>query len=144
MNSHYLPDEWITPPNQINDIEPEISPADAVRDARVKCVQLLNAFAAHIEAALLRPGAQIKDVAIAFYQPVYALGLNIADGTSMTERSQHWEVERATISKGAIAFCNGNGLPPSFYMKDESAQKSYQNARVKSIKECNQKKSRAA
>lgn len=141
MHDHFLPEEWIDRREPVDDIEPEVSPADAIRDARTKCVALLNAFAAHIESALLRPGATLQDVAIALYQPVYALGLNIADGTSMTERAQQWGVERASISKGATAFCNGNALPPSFYMKKETAQGAYRDARIDSIKECNQKKS---
>lgn len=140
MSDHSLPEEWIDRREPVDDLEPIELESTKLRDARLKCVCLINAFASHIEAALLRPGATVQDIAVAFYQPVYALGCNICDGVSMTERSQMWGVERATISKGATAFCSGNGLPPSFYMKKEEAQNSYRGARVESIK-CNQKRS---
>jgi hypothetical protein len=142
MNDHFLPEEWITPAHQIDDIEPVPKASDAIRDARVKCVFLLNAVFSHIESALLRPGAGLKDVAVAVYQPAYAIGAMICDGLSMTERAEFWGVERASISKGATAFCAGNAMPPSFYMKKEEAQSSYRDARVGSIKKCNQKKSK--
>lgn len=115
--------------------------SDSIRDARTKCIALLNSGYSHIEAALLRPGATLHDVAVSFYQTSYAFGLNLCSGVSMTERAELWGVERASISKGATAFCAGNDLPPSFYMKKEEAQGEYRKARVGSIKKCNQKKS---
>lgn len=141
LQDHFLPEEWIDRHHPIDDIEPMPKASDAIRDARVKCVQLINASFAHIESALLRPGTTIKDIAVAFYQPAYAVGAMVCDGMSMTQRAEFWGVERASISKGATAFCAGNDLPPSFYMKKEEAQSAYRDARIDSIKECNQKKS---
>lgn len=141
MQDHFLPDEWIDRRHPVDDIEPIIPPADAIRDARVKCIFLLNAGYSYIEAALLKPGTTVQDVAVAFYQSAYGLGLNLCDGMTMTDRSGIWGVERASISKGATAFCAGNALPPSFYMKKEDAQDAYRDARIGSIKKCNQKKS---
>jgi hypothetical protein len=72
---------------------------------------------------------------VAFYQPAYAMGLNICDGVSVTERADILGVKRATLSKGMTAFCNGNHIPPSPYMKGEDAAKSYHDARIESIKQ---------
>jgi hypothetical protein len=135
-NNHFLPEEWIDRREPVDDLEPDIARADAIRDARKKGIFFLNAFGAQVEASLLRPGATVTDIAVAFYQVAYALGLNLCEGMSMTERAQAWGVERASISKGATQFCNGNGLPPSFYMKKEPAQESFRSARIRSIKQC--------
>ena len=137
VNSHFLPDEWIDRRAPVDDLEPIVLESDKLRESRLKCVCLINAAFSHIEAALLRPGATLTDIAVAFYQPAYALGCNICDGLSMTERADFWGVERASISKGATAFCSGNGLPASFYMKKEASQQSYRAARIKSIKKAN-------
>lgn len=128
----------------MDDIEPITPEFSKIRDARVKCVRLLNAFAAHVEAAILRPRSTKQDIAIAFYQPCYAMGLLVCGGVSMMNRAEYWGVERATISKGATEFCNGNSLPPSFYMKTEQAQKAYQKERINRIKRgCNKHLRRA-
>lgn len=141
LQDHFLPEEWISRHHPIDDIEPDLKRDDAIRDARVKCIILLNSGYSHIEAALLTPGANVQDIAVSFYQSAYALGLNLCAGISMTERADKWGVERASISKGATKFCEGNALPPSFYMKKEEAKSSYCDARIESIKKCNRKKS---
>ncbi len=43
-------------------------------------------------------------------------------GLSMTEVSRAFHLHRASISKGAISFCEENGLPPSSYMKSEGSR----------------------
>lgn len=135
-NNHFLPEEWIDRREPVDDLEPDIKRSEAIHDARVKGIRLLNAMGTHIQDALLRPGSTIVDVAVAFYQTAYAFGLAVCDGKSMTERAEMWGVERASISKGATALCSLTEMPPSFYMKKETAQGSYRDARIKSIRQC--------
>src|SRR6267142_268863 len=113
-NGNYsLPEEWIDRRHPVDDIEPNIKSHDAIRDAREQAVKLINAGFAHIESAICRRGSTVSDIAVAFYEAAYALGLNICEGMSMTQRSDAWMVERATISKGATEFCRGHRLSPS-------------------------------
>jgi len=66
---------------------------------------------------------------IALWQLSYALGHPICQGVSMHERAMSMGYHRATISKGAVAFCQQQGLPPSFYMKSQESRSSYAKTR---------------
>ena len=117
----------------INDLEPETT-QDDVRDARVQAVRLLNAALSHIEAALCEKSATLVTVACRFWSVAYGIGANCCAGVSMTDRAQTLGIERATISKGATAFCAANDLEPSWSMKRECARTSFAAARIQSIK----------
>jgi len=119
-------------------LEPNENQFDAIRDARVQAVRVLNGFGARIESALSRPGATLVDVATAYYQCAYALGLNSCD-LSMTERAEMLGIQRATISKGATAFCAAHDLEPSWAMKREGTADAYAEARRESIIRTNAK-----
>jgi hypothetical protein len=123
----------------VEDIEPEISQHEAYAEAARRFTKVMLAAFSHVESVLFRPNATMKDVAVAFWQVAYPLGISSCDGLNMTERAEQLDVERATISKFATTFCRGQGLPPSFYMKGPDAPKSYQTARCKSIVTCNPK-----
>jgi hypothetical protein len=132
-NGHLISTEGADNHLPVDDIEPQMASSDAFRDACVKFVRLLNATTSYIEAPMSRYGAP-KEVQTAFWQVCYALGLNICAGMSMTERSKSIGIERATLSKGARAFCQGNDLPPSQYMKDAESEDAYRDGRLKSIR----------
>lgn len=124
----------------VDDLEPEIEHHDAYREASRKMMRVMNAGLAHIEAAFLRREAKLNDVAIAFYQFAFAIGSNICEDKTMTELGIVWgsgDESRAAVSKGATTFCRGLKIRPSFYMKQEAAAPSYQQARIKSIQRCN-------
>ena len=53
----------------------------------------------------------------------------------MTEISDGMDITRAAVSKKAKGCQIMFGLPPSHYMKAESASKSFREARIRSIKE---------
>lgn len=121
----------------IDDLEPLENNADEVRMARVKAVALINSFAACIERALSAPEPDLRGVASAFWSAAFALGCNICRGSTMTDCAIRLGVTRATISKGARAFCSAHGLEPSYYMKREEASESYAVARLRSIEKAN-------
>lgn len=54
-------------------------------------------------------------------------------GKSMTSISDDMGLTRAAVSKKARSFCTRFGIPPSHYMKAESASKSFRNARIRFI-----------
>jgi hypothetical protein len=123
-DDHWLPEEWITPAHQISDIEPETSPADQVRDARLATVHLLNDFAGMMLSALER-NHDARDGLVTLFGIAYAMGLNICDGMSMTERSDRLGVARATLSKIGVAWNQAHDLPPSFHQKSAEANQTF-------------------
>lgn len=131
-----LPEEWIDRRDPVAEIiereEPFYHP-DPERAAQTKMIEILNGFAVVVHRALNDPNATLRSVATAFYGPVYSLGLNIADGMSMTERAEQWGMTRAGISKNATLFCRAFQLEPSWYMKTENASITYSEARVESV-----------
>src|SRR2546429_5640589 len=124
-NGHLLPEEWVTRHEPVDDIEPRIMPADAIRDARLQTVRLLNALGNVVERSLADSSASVTGMAVAFWGAAYGLGLNCCDGMTMTERALSLGRERASISKAARNFVTANQLPPSWYMKVEGASDSY-------------------
>lgn len=118
----------------VEDIEPELSQWDELRDTRLRLLSLLNNFSTCIAEVLARPGAGIADVEIAFWACCFSIGLPICQGQTLTAVATRLNVARATISKAAVAFASSNGLPDSKYLKPEVTRASYADARVESIK----------
>jgi hypothetical protein len=113
----------------IDDLEPlEASPAD-LREAALKYVSVLEAFANRIESGIAEES--LKSTKVNFWGAAYGLGLSCCEGMTMTERSLAIGVERATISKQARLFIEANDLPPSWYMKTEAD--SYVTSRLKQV-----------
>ncbi|HEX7531462.1 MAG TPA: hypothetical protein VF333_09980 [Pyrinomonadaceae bacterium] len=125
----------------VDDLEPQLKMADAVREARVEAVRLINSFASLIESALTRPRSTMRDLLTVFYQGAYAMDLNLCEDVNVTERADNIGVRRATLSKGMVAFCVGNSLPPSRHMKDKETQAEYLKARLERVtRGCNKPK----
>jgi hypothetical protein len=129
-----LPENWIDRTEPWEFIEFEHKPADLVRDARVECVRLLNAFASSLESVLARPECSVQHVRIRFFGIAGALGLNIMDGRSFTELADWIGCTKASLSKTACEFTKANNLEPSMMMKSSESSAAYQTARLASIK----------
>jgi hypothetical protein len=132
-----LPETWIERKTAVDAIEPIEDTHDALRDAAVRYISVLNAFSDKIEAVLSNKRATMRDVAIAYYSTALALGLNSVNGRSFTEIADAWGLERATLSKAAVAFVGANGLQPSFAMKRAETASVYAGARLQSIERNN-------
>ena len=63
---------------------------------------------------------------------MFALGHPYCLGQSMSVIAQQLRVSRATISNAATEFCKAAQIPPSSYMKSETAQESAKQSRNKS------------
>jgi hypothetical protein len=103
----------------VDELEPiSASSSEDLREAALKFVSVMNAFARRIESGLA--DRNLKTVEVNFWGAAYGLGLTCCEGLSMTERSERIGVQRATISKQARIFIEANDLPPSWYMKQET------------------------
>ncbi len=127
------PEAWITRRCPVDDLEPQELRSDLIRDARVQGVRLLNSFGNVIERTFADPSLNATRIKTAFWGAAYGLGLNCCAGVSMTERAALLGIERATISKAARNFVTANGLPPSYYMKVESASDAYRETRIQIV-----------
>ena len=139
FNDRSLPEEWIYRKGPIDEIEPETSPADQVRDARVVAIALISACISAIVAGLSEPGATLSSVATIAWSWAYALGLPCAEGVSVTERSEMLGIQRATLSKRMVEITTVWGLPASQFMKSEQTRQTYSTARRDSIRQRNAK-----
>jgi hypothetical protein len=110
----------------IEDLEPICNESNEYREAAKRQLFILNRSFDWI--------LNSENKVIASWQVAFALGLICCRGRTMTSISQDLNIERATISKGAIKFCKENSLQPSFYMKKEECKESYRCARNKTIK----------
>lgn len=63
---------------------------------------------------------------------MFALGHPYCMGKSMSELAVKLKVSKATISSAATEFCKLAEIPPSYYMKSETAQESAKQSRNKS------------
>ena len=117
----------------IDELEPIPDAHSDLRDAALRSVQILTAFANVIERSLARPGVTVQDVAVQFWGAAMALGLPCCDGLSYTDRSALLRCERATLSKCSTAFVTANDLAPSWFMKNASTGATYSKARLDSI-----------
>jgi hypothetical protein len=137
MTDRALPENWIDRTEPWEILEFQHKPADLVRDARVECVRLLNAFASSLESVLARPDCSVREVKIRFFGVAGALGLNLMDGRSFTELADAIGCEKASLSKIACEFCRANNLEPSLMMKCAESSAAYQHARLQSIARVN-------
>lgn len=63
---------------------------------------------------------------------MFAIGHPYCMGQSMSMVAQQLRVSRATISNAATEFCKAAQIPPSTYMKSETAQETAKQSRNKS------------
>jgi len=134
-----LPEELIDRRGPWDELEPEDYPANSVRAAQIRAVALLNAFGASLESVLTDRNATMCDIKIRFYALCFGLGLNLIEGRTMSEVAQNLGVERATLSKIAVQFCQANGLDPSWHMKKSGTGRTYTMGRLESIARRNAK-----
>jgi hypothetical protein len=134
-DEEYLPGsgEWVDPKTAVDHLEPLEDTHSELRDAGLRAIEVLQAFAGLMERRLGDPNVTVRDVALAFWKGAYALGLQCCAGVSMTDRAQLLGCERASISKGATSLCSSLGLAPSFYMKREGTAETFAKARIQSI-----------
>jgi hypothetical protein len=134
MNDRYVHPDHIDRRMPWDDLEPIDDEHDALRDAAIRYVALINAFSTAIERAISAPDASLQSARIAYWGIATALGLNSVAGRSMTDLAQACGCERASLSKKAREFVSANHLQPSFIMKTEISVESFSKARVQSIK----------
>ena len=73
--------------------------------------------------------------AVRYWQAAFACGVPDCIGATMTSKALDLGLKsRAALSQGAVNFCEGSGLPPSTWMKQEPARQSYRAAREKTLK----------
>lgn len=108
----------------MEDIEPIINGSD-YREASKRFLFIITRSIQFIE------GSDQKNVAV--WQVAYALGLPMCAGRSMTQKARDLGLTRSSISKGAVKFCQDNGLPESIYMKKEATRGVYRSVRVKHV-----------
>ena len=107
------PYRWIHP---VDELEPDIKPADELRDARLMTVRMLDDFAVKMHEALTRSNSA-ADALIVLYGISFAMGLSITNDHSMSGIAHQLQCERATISKVAVMWNNSHSLQPSFHQK---------------------------
>jgi hypothetical protein len=106
-------------------LEPVTLPSDAIRDARMMTVHLLNDFAVEMLSALNERSDPVRSAKIKLYGIAFGMGLSIADD-SMTDCAARLGVSRATISKVATSWNTAHDLPPSFHQKSDESIHSYE------------------
>lgn len=114
----------------VDDIEPDATAGvdlaevrkQAFLEASRRQLFILNQAIDHVLRA--------NDREVAAWQVAFALGLSCCQGQTMTKVGEALLVTRAAISKGAHAFCERVGVPPSFYMKSEEASDAYRERRI--------------
>jgi hypothetical protein len=114
----------------IDNIEPLLSMSDQLRETRLRSLTLLNNVMAALGEVLARRNVTVREVAAAYWQCCFALGLPVCQGETLTSVASRLGCERATISKGAILFCESNDLPANQYLKCESSRLTYREARI--------------
>ncbi len=140
---HHHPDAFIdentvSRVHPLDEIEPEISREDILRQGALKLLRAINAGMAHLEDVLHDPNVTLPKVRLAFWQFAFPIGAICCEGQTMTQKSIENGFKRATISKFATNFCRAQDIPPSEYMKAEESQGEYAKARIESIL-CNQR-----
>jgi hypothetical protein len=121
----------------VDRLEPEIAPADAIRDARLMTVHLLNDFAVEMLSALTSENPA-RSALIRLFRINYAMGLSIAsDGIPMSARADQLGCERAALSKIATAWNTAHDLRPSHLQKSVEANEEYARARREAVQSSN-------
>jgi hypothetical protein len=111
----------------IDEIEPLFSTADQVRETELRSSTLIINILAWIGEGFSR---RDKAAEVRYWQVCFALGGPTCQGQSMTSVANRLGCERATISKGAVLFCEANDLPANPYLKCESSRLTYREARI--------------
>src|SRR5215831_8855417 len=114
----------------IDEIEPLISMTDQLHETRLRSFTLIQNFAAALGDVFSRKRVTVEQVETAYWQCCFALGLPVCQGQSLTSVAARLKIERATISKGAIFFCESNNLPANPYLKSEPSRLAYREARL--------------
>ena len=117
----------------IDEIEPLTSMTDQLHETRLRSFTLINNFAAALGETFSRPGVTVEQVETVYWQCCFALGLPICEGQTLTSVAARLRCERASISKGAIKFCESNGLGRSQYLKSEASRSAYREARLAAV-----------
>jgi len=117
----------------IDEIEPMISMTDQLHETRLRSFALINNFAAALGEAFSRTGVTLQQVETVYWQCCFALGLPVCQGQTLTSVAARLRCERATISKGAVKFCESNGLGASLYLKSEASRSAYREARLAAV-----------
>ena len=117
------PSYW---PDPIDDIEPQVVTTDAYREASRKFFSLIDPIMEMLRAD--------KYKASRWWQIQFALGTSHCIGRDMGHAGALCGVDKAAMSKGAVEVCNILKIPPSPYMKNEAARKSYKQLRKKQLK----------
>jgi hypothetical protein len=93
-----------------------LEPILDAREAGMRYIDVLNAFADHIEASLTE--GNLRSVQVSYWTVCFAVGLKRCGGMAMTERERQLGVRHGTIAKGAKAFIELHGLSPSCFMRN--------------------------
>lgn len=110
----------------------EYSPESAVEDSGIKPSspqEMLAKFA-----ALARMITAKRNSKFWWACFLVATGDAAADGLSMKDIGEQWNVGAACISKTCIEICGRLGIEPSRYMRDESARDSYRKSNIRKKK----------
>jgi hypothetical protein len=132
-NGHRIATEEADNHSPIDDIEPEITREELLRDGSLKLLRAINAAFAHLESVLYTPDTTLNEVRIAFWQVAFPLGMSCCEERTMTQMALFHNRQRATISKFATNFCRAQNIPPSVHMKNEDTANAFTNAREKVI-----------
>jgi hypothetical protein len=138
----YFNNDAIVWDHPVDRLEPELLPADEVRDARLTAIHLLNEFAAEMLSALTY-AMSARDGLIRLFGIAHAMGLNICGDLSMSARAAQIGCERASISKIATAWNIAHDLPPSFGQKSMEANQEFARARRESVRASSEPHKRA-
>jgi len=117
----------------VDEIEPMISHSDELHETRLRSFTLINNFAAALGETFSRRNVTLEQVETVYWQCCFALGLPVCQGQTLTSVAARLGCEKATISKGAVKFCESNGLGTSQYLKPEITRSSYREARLAAV-----------
>src|SRR5262245_18588122 len=117
----------------LDEIEPILSMTDQLHETRLRSFTLISNFAVAVSEAFSRPGVTLQQIETDYWQCCFALGLPVCQGQTLTSVAARLRCERATISKGAIKFCESNDLARSQYLKSEASRSAYREARIAAV-----------
>jgi len=136
---HNLPESLIDRTAPWDVLEPEQSPEDQIRDARIAAISLITSCLSQVISALGESNATLTSVATVVWSWALALGLPCAEGMTVSRRAELLGVTRASLSKRMVEIVTVHSLPVSQFMKAEGSGDSYAEARRESIIRTNAK-----
>ena len=139
FTDHNLPESLIDRTAPWDTLEPEVTPADQIRDARIAAIGLITSFGSELIEALSESEPSLKRVSQIVWSWAYALGLPCAEGVTVSRRADLLGVTRASLSKRMVEIVTVHGLPPSQFMKADGTGDTYAEARRESIARNNAK-----